>query len=112
VSGLPAARVWVRRHTPWRSLALYVAALVPLSAVLRQWSWYSLALAVSLLLAGYTLAERTRRAGFLLLWFALMMGLLLLFWDLGPAYQVLSSVIVLAATGAGLLVLTDGSRRG
>jgi hypothetical protein len=91
---------------------LYSAALVPLSAAAQEWSWYSVALAVSLVLAGYTLAGRRRWAGFLLLWFALMLGLLLLFWGLGPTYQVLASVIVLTGSGAGLLVLTGGSRRG
>jgi hypothetical protein len=111
VSEVPAARAWVHRHSPWRSVALYTAALVPLTAALRDWSWYSLALAVSLMLAGYTLAGRRRWAGFLLLWFALMLVLLLLFYGLGPAHQVLGSVIVLGLSGAGLLVLTGRSPR-
>lgn len=112
MSELTPAWVWVHRHTPWRSVALYAAALVPLSAALTHWSWYSWALSVCLVLSGYTLAERTRRPGFVLLWFALMLLLALLFWNLGPASQIIASVIVLVVSGAGLLVLTGGSRRG
>lgn len=112
MEGLPAARVWVHRHSPWRSVALYAAAVVPLSAALAHWSWYSFTLALSLLLAGYTLADRTRRAGFILLWCALVMLLAQLFWNLGPAPQVLASVIVLLIAGSGLLAWAGRLRRG
>ena len=85
---------------------LVPTALIPLSAaVLRHRSWVvTLATTLTLVMCGVAAlaAGSGRLAGNVLLWFALVGGLSLLFWAPGGVLQILVAVTLLTVSGVSV----------
>jgi hypothetical protein len=100
-----AERVGARLSGSWFwGLSLFLAGLVPLSALGHASIWVCAASSAALTACGAAALARRhgRRAGDVLLIAALTIVLLWSFWHVGQAAQVLYAVLVLTITGVGI----------